>query len=117
MWMLRQPRSWPSSLVVEVLQAVQVVQVPEDGRVLAVDLERVERLVAARVARGFEGGERAVVEARQEEAGVVDADRLHLAGEIVLAALDEGLGHGRDFVDAAVQPHARYRCSAPAGRP
>ena len=40
--------------VVEVLQAMQVVQVPVDRGVLAVDLERVERLVAAGVARRFE---------------------------------------------------------------
>jgi hypothetical protein len=40
--------------VVEVAQPVQVVQVPGDRGVLAVDLERVERLVAAGVAGGFE---------------------------------------------------------------
>ncbi len=105
MWMLRQPRSAAFVAVVEILQPVQVVQVPEDRGVLAVDLERVERLVAAGVARRLEGGQRAVVEARQERAGVVDADLLDLAGQIVLALLDEGFGHGGDFVDAAVEPH------------
>ena len=65
--------------MIEVLQPMQVVQVPHDRRVLAVDLERVQRLVSARVARRLEGGERAVVEARQEQAGVVDPDRLDLA--------------------------------------
>ena len=40
--------------VVEVAEAVQVVQVPGDRGIGAVDLERVERLVAAGVARRFE---------------------------------------------------------------
>jgi len=39
--------------VIEVLQAVQIVQVPDDGRILAVDFERVQRLVAAGVARSL----------------------------------------------------------------
>ena len=101
----RQPRSDAFVAVIEVLEAVQVVQVPEDGGVFAVDLEGVERLVAAGVAGGFERGQRAVVEAGQEGAGVVDADLLDLAGEVVLAFLDERLGHGVDRVDAAVEPH------------
>ena len=37
-------------------------------------------------------------------AGVVDADLLDLAGQGVLALLDERLGHGGDVVDAAVEP-------------
>ena len=93
-WIERQPRSYALVAVVEVLQPVQVVQVPVDRGVLAVDLEGVERLVAAGVARRFERGQRAVAEAAQEGAGVVDADLLDLAGQVVLALLDEGLGHG-----------------------
>ena len=62
----------------------------------AVDLESVERLVTARVTRRFERRQRAVAEARQERAGVVDLDLFDLAGEVVLAFLDEGLGHGGD---------------------
>ena len=95
-WIDRQPRSGALVAVVEVLQAVQVVQVPLDRGVLAVDLERVERLVAAGVAGRLEQAERAVVEAAEERAGVVDADLLDLAGEVVLALLDERLGHRAD---------------------
>ena len=95
-WTLRQPRTTAFVAVVEVLKAVQVVQVPGDRGVLAVDLERVERLVAAGVAGRFEDRERAVVEAAEEGTGIVDPDRLDLAGQGVLALLDEGLGHRRD---------------------
>ena len=84
--MERQPRTLPFVAVVEILQAVQVVQVPEDGGVLAVDLEGVERLVAAGVAGGFERGQRAVLEPGQERAGVVDAHLLHLAGQLCACA-------------------------------
>ena len=93
--------------VIEVLDAMQIVQIPERRRVLAVDLERVERLVPARVARRFERRERSVLEAAQERARVVDADRLDLAGQVVLALLDEGLGHRRDLGDRTVQPQRR----------
>ena len=47
----------PLVLVIEPLQPMQVVKVPARRRVLTVDLQRVERLVPARVARGFEDGE------------------------------------------------------------
>ena len=80
--------------VVEVLQPVQVVQVPLERGLLAVDLEGVERLVPAGVAGRFEEPERAVVEPAEEGAGVVDADRLDLARQVVLPLLDERLGHG-----------------------
>ena len=76
-----QPRRLAFVLVVEVLQAVQVVQVPEDAGLFAVDLEGVLGLVAAGVAGGFEVGERAVGEVAHEDAGVVDADLFDLAGE------------------------------------
>ena len=51
--------------------------------------------------------QRAVREPAQERAGIVDADRLDLAGQGVLPLLDEGLGHRRDFGDRAVQPERR----------
>ena len=51
----------PLIVVIEVLDTMQIVKVPEGGRMLAVDLERVERLVPARMARGFERRERAVL--------------------------------------------------------
>src|SRR5438128_11469122 len=103
----RAPAAEPAFvLVIEVLEAVQVVQVPLDRGVLAVDLEGVEGLVAAGVARRFKEAERAVREAAEEGAGVVDADLLDLAGELVLALLDEGLGHGVDVGDGAVKPES-----------
>src|SRR5277367_2459623 len=62
--------------MVKVLQTMKVVEVPKDRGVFAIDFERIERLVAASVARRFERRERAISEAREEEAGVVDTDRL-----------------------------------------
>ena len=44
---------------VEDLQAMQVVKIPLEAHVLAVDFKRVERLVAPRVTRGLELAERA----------------------------------------------------------
>jgi hypothetical protein len=82
--------------MIEILQAMQIVQVPENGCVLAVDLECIQRLVAARIAGRLERGQRSVVEARQERAGVVDAHFLHAAGQRMLALLDERFGHGGD---------------------
>ena len=104
-WMERQPRSRPSSPVIEVLQAVQIVQVPGDGGMLAVDLERVERLVAARVTGGLKGRQRTVLKARQKSAGVVDAHLLHLAGEVCLRSLMKVSVMAVTSIDAAVQPH------------
>ena len=94
----------PFGAVVEPLQPVHVVQVPQEGAALAVDLQRVERLVAAGVAGGLEQSERAVVEAGEHRGGVVDADRLQLAGFGMLALLDEGLGHRREAADRSVDP-------------
>src|SRR5471030_1153041 len=91
--------------VVEILQPVEVMQVPHDGRVFAVDLQGVEGLVAAGVARGFEGGQGAVLKARQKQAGIVDRDRFHFAGHVMLAILDEGFGERGNFIDRAVEPH------------
>src|SRR5271167_3102441 len=79
-------------------------KIPEYGGLFAVDLESVERLMAARVTSCFEGGKRAVLEARQEGAGIVDAHFLHLAGEAVGAFLDESLRHGGDLIDMAIEP-------------
>ena len=49
----------------------------------------------------------AVAEVRQERAGVVDADLLHLLRQRVLALLDERLRHGVDGVQPAVEPQRR----------
>src|SRR5262245_30766406 len=85
--------------VIEVLDPMQIVKVPERGRVLAVDLERVERLVSARIPRGFERRERSILEAREKRTRVVDADGLQLASETMRALLDERLGHRTHFHD------------------
>src|SRR5689334_10676870 len=58
--------------MVEHLQAVQVVQIPECRRMFSVDLERVERLVSARVSRRFERGQRSVFETAEKRARIVD---------------------------------------------
>ena len=73
--------------MIEKLNAMQVVQIPHRGRVLAIDFERVERLVSARVTSRFERRQRSVLEAAQKRARIVDADRFHLPGQIVLALL------------------------------
>src|SRR2546421_1084021 len=90
--------------MIEVLEPVQIVKVPKNGGIFAVDLEGIEGLMSARVTGRFERRQRAVPEARQESAGVVDANLFHFAGEVVLALLDEGLGHGAYFVNRAIQP-------------
>ena len=51
---------------------MQVVQIPEERTVFAVDFKSVERLVAAGVTGRFEGGERTVAESREERTRVVD---------------------------------------------
>src|SRR6478609_3996603 len=48
--------------VVEIREAVEVVEIPEEGLVLTVDLEGVERLMTTGIAGGFEDRERAVFE-------------------------------------------------------
>src|SRR4051812_8781679 len=86
---------------------MEVVKVPLDRGLLAVDLEGVECLVPAGVAGRLEQTERAVLEPAEERAGVVDADWLDLARKVVLALLDERLGHRRNGGDAPVQPDRR----------
>src|SRR2546421_7827437 len=86
---------------------MQIMEVPENGSMFAIDFEGVERLVPAGVAGGFEGGERAIFEAREKGAGIINADLLDSAAEGVLALFDEGFGHGIDFIYAAVEPDGR----------
>src|SRR5579871_3980056 len=56
----------PFIAMIEILNPVQIVQVPHGGGVLPVDFEGVESLVAAGVARGFESRQRAVRKAAEE---------------------------------------------------
>ena len=90
--------------VAEVLQTMQVMQIPANRSVLAVDFERVKCLVATSVARRFEQAERAVIEVTEEAASVVDLYRLFLACFRVHALLDERLCHRRHVFDATVEP-------------
>ena len=66
--------------VIEELQAVEVMQIPADGGVGAVDLQRVQGLVAAGVTGGLKQAERSIVEVTMEDTGVIDSDFLFLAG-------------------------------------
>src|SRR5437868_1429272 len=90
--------------MIEILQPVQVVQVPFDRGMFTVDLERIERLVAAGIPSRLEQAERAIAKTAHESTGIVDADLFHLASEIVLAFLDKGFGHGGKRGDFAVEP-------------
>src|SRR5207302_10493617 len=83
--------------MIEILQAMQVVQIPLRRRVLAVDFKRIKRLVASRVSRGLERRQRSVLEPAQERAGIVNPNRLDASGQIVFALLDERFGHRGHF--------------------
>src|SRR5262249_1799179 len=91
--------------VIEILQPMQIVQVPEDRRVLAIDFESIKRLVTAGITRGFKRGEGTVAETREEKARVINTHFFHLASEGMLAFLDKGLRRCRDLVNGSVQPH------------
>ena len=97
----------PFIAVIEILNAMQVVQVPKGRRVLAVDFERIESLVPARIACRFKRRERAIFKAAQKRAGIVNSDRLDVARQIVFALFDKGLGHRHHFADRAIQPQRR----------
>ena len=57
------PAAQPAFIaMIEIFQPVQIVQVPSNRRMLAIDLERVKRLVSARVASRLKRGERAIAE-------------------------------------------------------
>src|ERR1700722_10761340 len=58
--------------MVKVLQPMQIMEIPGNGSIFAINFKSIKRLVAARVTGGLEGGQRAVVETSQERAGVVD---------------------------------------------
>src|SRR5882724_1809672 len=80
--------------MIEIVEAMQIMQVPGYRGMLAVDLKGVESLVAAGIAGGFEDRQRAVLESCQKGAGVVDADFFHFARQIVLAFLNKRFRHG-----------------------
>ena len=61
--------------MVEIFEAMQVVQVPDDRCLFAVDLKGEKSLVAARIPGGFECRRGTSPKERQERAGVVDVEQ------------------------------------------
>ena len=96
----------PFVAVIEELNPVQIMKVPRRGRVLAVDFQRVQRLVTPRITRRFKRGERSVLEPAQKRAGIIDTHRLDASGQVVLPLLDERLRHRRDLRDRAIEPES-----------
>jgi len=71
---------------------------------VAVDFEGFEGFVAAGVAGGLEDGSGAIFKAGEEGAGVIDGDGVDFSGFLVDAFFDEGLSHGGDGDDVAIEP-------------
>ena len=94
----------PFIAVIEILQPVQVMQIPRGRRLLAVHLNGKERLMPARIARSLERGHRSVGEAAQERGRIINANRLNFAGKVVLPFFHERLRHGCYLGDGPVQP-------------
>ncbi len=94
--------------MIEELNPMQIVQVPHGGSMLAIDLERVQRLVPARIAGGLECRERAVAKSTLRNA-LASSIRTgcNFAGQGMFALFDECLGHGGDFGDGTIQPERR----------
>src|SRR6516225_520955 len=90
--------------MVEPLQPMQIVQIPCERSVFAVDLEGVEGLMTAGVTGSFEGRQRSVLESGQECTSVIDPNLLLFAGQIVFALLYKGFGDRRHRVHFAVDP-------------
>ena len=94
--------SW--DVMVEVSEAVEIVEVPREGFVMAVDLEGLVRFMTAGVAGGFEDGGGAIFKTGKESAGVIDGDRVFFTGLLVDTFFDEGLGHGGNGDDVTIDP-------------
>ena len=65
--------------IVEVLQAMQIVQVPRGRRLFTVNLQSEQRLVPSRIAGCFKQRSRAIGKSTKKRACVVDLDWLHLS--------------------------------------
>src|ERR1051325_1738282 len=92
--------------VIEELQPVQIVQIPDYRCPLTIDFECVERFVPAGITRRLESSEGAVLESGKKRAGVIDPYWFFLAREIMFPGLDERFRHSGPFIDLAVQPHS-----------
>ena len=89
--------------VAEVLELVHVFEVEVNRTLLAVHFETVLVFPAAGVARSFERAVRAVGEAREERADVLDFDAGRAAVR-PLAVFDKNFGHAADTPHGAVEP-------------
>ena len=86
---------------------MQVVQIPFDGSMLAVDLERIKRFVSPSVSSRLKQSHRSVFEFANKCASVIDADFLLLSGFLMHAFFDKRFGHRSDFGNATVEPDGR----------
>src|SRR5262245_16632751 len=93
--------------MIEELDSMQIVQVPGGGSTLAIDFERIQRLVAAGIACGFKSRQGSILEPAEKRTGVIDANLLHTPGQVVLSLLDECLRHRGHFSDRTIQPQGR----------
>src|SRR5262245_39196243 len=91
--------------MVEVLQAMKIMQIPFDRGLFAVDLERIQRFVTTGITCGLEKSEGPVGKVAEEGTGVVDAHFLYFARQVVLALLDKRFRHRRDVADGTIKPH------------
>ncbi len=82
-------------------------QIPTDGGMFPIDLERVEGLVSAGIARGFKKPQRTVVKVAMKNTGIVNSYRLLFARIRMHTLLYKGLGHRRYILDSTVYPHGR----------
>ena len=90
--------------MIEILEPMQIMQIPSDTCVFAVDFQGVKGFVAACIAGRLEESERAVIEVAEERASVVDVDGGLFAGLDVGSFFDERFGHCADIVDRTVDP-------------
>src|SRR5262245_26841078 len=97
----------PLIAVIEVLDAMEIVEVPKCRSMLSIYFERVERFVAARVSCRFKRRERSIAEPAEKCAGIVDSNLFDFTGEIMFPLFNERLGHRHDFGDRTIKPHCR----------
>ena len=95
--------------MIKVAQAMQVMQVPGNRGMLAIDLQGIQSLMTAGIAGGLKGTQRSIGKACQYGAGIIDTHLLHLARQVVHALFDKGLGHGSHAVHFAVEPQSRVK--------
>src|SRR5262249_59170221 len=78
----------PFIAMIEILQAVQIMEIPHGRSVLAIDFQRVQGFVASCITCGFESRHRSVFETAQKGTRVIDADRFDAACKVILPLFD-----------------------------